>query len=282
VHPVQSRNLSPFFRIFAFSPWLVTLLGFCLAVTLHAANDFQTDNPKLVIELDNDVMRNINADSRERVFEAQAWIRNYYQDWQWKFERLHRNIHVTLIPMERQINVYGIPAEGLWTWSEFNNEEGSLALGIVGDIRVNLNSTYISQEALVAHESSHAFLLAYCPKLLETGADFRCYNEGLAELFAIDYEKNPWRRWPELIAAQKRHQPFDETELSSFARRILHVMNRKPQCSHDLGFFYLYVVRNSKVNLEKDLKECNNDFIKSAVNQWLDSNGPSYDLPMIN
>jgi hypothetical protein len=208
-------------------------------------------------------------------------VHDYAADWQRKHGRLKRHLKIKLIPTEREINLSGSRAEGVWSWRSFSNEEGSAVLGVSGDLYVNINSTAISQEALIAHEASHAFLLTYYPKLLENGGDFVMYNEGLAELFSVQYERKPWRYWEKLLIARRFHEKFDRGALSAYGGRVVNVLIGKPQTPHDIGFFYMYVIRNGKVDLDKDLKECTNKRIVKEVNDWLAANPDHYDLPMI-
>ncbi len=258
--------------------WLASL-G-CLT-DVFALNDFVTENPKLTVVIDDSKMKELNEDDREKTSHAMELIHGYSSDWQDKYGRLRRHLKINLTPVQREIQVSGARAEGVWSWQSFNNEEGSAILGVRGDLYVNLNSTFISQEALIAHEASHAFLITYHPKLLETGRNFDIYNEGLAELFSVEYEPKPWRNWRKVILMHKFQEPFSLGETSSYARRVHNVLIQKPRTIHDLGFFFLYVIRKGEVNLEKDLKECNNQFIQTEIQRWLAENPDTFDLPMI-
>lgn len=260
------------------SLFLVAFLGMA---KLLALNDFLTDTPQLIISTDDSHLEDLDSEARDKVSHAKELIRSYSQDWQEKYGRLRRNLKINLIPAERQIDVAGSRAEGVWTWSSFTNEKGSLILGIAGTLYVNINSSMISQEALIAHESSHAFLLTYQPKLLESGKDFVMYNEGLAELFSVKYESKPWRGWEKLLIAHRMGENLKPEELSIYGHRIFNVLTKKPQTPHDIGFFFLYVIRNGKVELNKDLKDCTNSFIFQEVNDWSKTNPDDFDLPMI-
>ncbi len=249
--------------------------------SLFALNDFLTDNPQLIVTTDDSNIENLAPDSHDKISHAKELIRSYSQDWQERYGRLRRHLKINLIPTEREIDIGGSRAEGIWTWSSFTNERGSLILGISGTLYVNINSSMVSQEALIAHESSHAFLLTYQPKLLESGKDFVMYNEGLAELFSIKYEPKPWRGWEKLLIAHRMGENLKPGELSIYGHRIFNVLTKKPQTPHDIGFFFLYVIRNGKVELNKDLKNCTNSFIFQEVNDWLKTNPDDFDLPMI-
>jgi hypothetical protein len=249
---------------------------------LLALNDFQTESPRLWVRLDPERKAALDEEGLRRTEHAAALIEKYYHDWQRKFGRIRRHLKITLIPTNEQINLMGTRAEGVWSWRAFVNEEGSGTLGIVGEIYVNMASSVISQEALIAHEASHAFLVTYHPKLLESWNDLKVYNEGLAELFALEYEPGPWKNWRKVVLAQRFKQEISASELSSFGIRVLNVLNGNAQLPHDLGFFYLFVVRDGKVDLERDLKECTNAHILEKVRDWLAQNPYAVDLPMIH
>lgn len=258
--------------------FLVAFLGMA---KLLALNDFLTDTSQLIISTDDSHTENLDPEARDKVSHAKELIQSYSEDWQGKYGRLRRNLKINLVPVERQINVAGSRAEGIWAWSSFTNERGSLILGITGTLYVNINSSLVSQEALIAHEASHAFLLTYQPKLLETGTDFIMLNEGLAELFSVKYEPKPWRGWEKLLLAHRLSENLNPEELSIYGHRIYNVLTRKSQTPHDVGFFFLYVIRNGKVELDKDLKNCTNPFVLQQVNDWLKANPNDFDLPMI-
>jgi hypothetical protein len=243
-------------------------------------NDFQTDNPKLIINLDHSQAEKLDAGALEKTNHAKELILGYAKDWQQRFGRLRRNLKINLIPTERQIDVSGNRAEGVWSWKSFENEEGTSVLGISGDLYVNLNSTSLSQEALVAHESSHAFLVTYNPKILESWKDLVMYNEGLAELFSVNYEPSPWKGWSKVVAAHRDNTAIKASDISAYGYRILNMLNHHPTTPHDIGFFYMYVVRNGKVDLDQDLKECNDSFIKEECQKWLLKNPDEFDLRM--
>jgi hypothetical protein len=248
----------------------------------HALNDFTTHNPKLVLKVEESKLENTNDETRRKIEEAKQLIHSYYGDWQDKYGRLRRNLQIKLIPVQREIDVTGNRAEGVWSWTSFSNEEGSAVLGISGDLYVNINTTRISQEALIAHECSHAFLLTYQPKLLETKSDYLMYNEGLAELFAVKYEPNPWKNWSKLVLASRHQETFNIAELSGYGRRIFNVLINKPQTPHDIGFFYLYVIRNGQIQVDSDLKECTNNFIIKEIGEWQKKNPNAFDLRMMS
>ncbi len=243
-----------------------------------ASMDFLTDNPKITIQVNEEVFGVLNKDDQHKTTKAIELIHFLSKEWQRKFGSLHHHLKINLVPTQRQIDVSGNRMEGVWAWKSFSNEEGSIVLGIIGDLYVNLNSTYVSQEALIAHEASHAFLIAYKPVLLDRASDFGTYNEGLAELFSLEYEPNPWKNWRKLVVAHRFNESFDPKLLSGYGRRILTVLEKKPVMPHDTGFFFLQVVRDGKVDLEKDLKECTNQSIEKEVDQWLDRNRDDYDL----
>ncbi len=261
-------------------PWVMAVM-LAMTVTARALNDFLTEHPRLVITTDESKLENLDEEAREKISKAKDLIHEYSRDWQQRFGRLQRHLHITLIPVERQINVSGARAEGVWSWQSFNNEEGTLVLGISGVLYVNINSTIISQEALIAHEASHAFLLTYQPKLLEKGTSLLTYNEGLAEIFSVGYEPKPWRGWDKLLLAHRMKDPFNTAELSAYGRRILNVLMGRPQCPHDNGFFYCHVIREGKVDLDRDLKECTNEFIDEKIKEWMKANPDTLDLRMI-
>ena len=69
--------------------------------------------------------------------------------------------------------------------------------------------------------------------------------------------------------------------LSNYGRRIVNVVLEKTHAPHDVGFFFLYVVRNGKVDLDQDLKKCRNANVLSEVQEWIHTNSDNLDLPMI-
>ncbi len=77
-------------------------------------------------------------------------------------------------------------------------------------------------------------------------------------------------------------ESFDLSDISSYGRRVLNVLIRKHQTTHDLGLLLLYVVRKGEVDLEKDLKECTNSFIQNEIQRWLTNNPDTFDLPMLH
>jgi hypothetical protein len=259
----------------------ILLVFLSLDLPLKALTDFLTDNPKIQISFDESKLAELSAEDRNKVLNAPRLIQDYAADWQQRFGRLRRHLKIRLVPTQQQISLSGARAEGVWAWNSFNSEEGTVVVGIVGDLYINLNSTQIPYEVLVAHEASHAFLITYFPKLLESGNDFRTYNEGLAELFAIQYDPKPWRAWDEMLLSRRRGTSFETASLSVFARRTLNVLNGKAILPHDYGFFYLYVVRDSKTNLDQDLKDCTNKKIIEEIRSWLKKHPDQFDLPMI-
>jgi len=260
--------------------WLAFLSLYFSMASVYGLNDFQTETPKLVITIEKSVEEKLDAAALEKTNHAKDLILQYSSDWQSRFGRLRRNLRINLIPTERQINLSGTRAEGVWSWKSFNNEEGTAVLGISGDLYVNLNSAMIAQDALIAHEASHAFLVTYQPKILESWQDLIMYNEGLAEVFSVNYEKSPWRGWNKIVLSQRFGDPVKGSEISAYGYRILNMLKHSPQTPHDIGFFFLHVVRNGKVNLDQDLKECTDTFIKAEVAKSLKANPDNYDLPM--
>ena len=261
--------------------------GICVAILFAMVrdgigfNDFLTDTPKLTVSVDFSQTRPDDEAAREKAEQARELLGRYYSDWQSKYGRLRRHLKINLVPTQREIDVSGSRAEGVWAWQAFTNEEGSAVRGVMGNLYVNLNAAVISQEALIAHESSHAFLLTYEPKLLESWKTMTLYNEGLAEVFSVEYEPTPWRNWSKLLLAHRAREQLKVDGLSVYGRRVVNMLTGKARLPHDQGFFFLYVVRKGSVNLDRDLKECTNDFIQGENSRWLKENPDSFDLPAI-
>ena len=84
-----------------------------------------------------------------------------------------------------------------------------------------------------------------------------------------------------MLMAHRFHETFRYQDLSAYGMRVSNILKGRTQSQHDLGFFFLYVVRDGHVDLDKNLKTDTNAQILTEVREWLSKNNDNFDLPMI-